>query len=158
MLCFEPVLTIRAGRLLVDHRLGEGVHPVDDAPQIDPEHALPALVMVPRAAARRGAGIVHQHRDPAERGVGPLLKPQDLVHLADIGRHGDDGCARHLGLGAVERVLAQIGEADLHAQRGEPLRRRQADAARPAGDDRGAAFGQSRMHVISPKPGAACSD
>jgi hypothetical protein len=71
MPCFEPVLTI-ARRLLVDHRLGEGVHPVDDAPQIDPEHALPALIMVPRAAARRGAGIVHQHRNPAERGVGPL--------------------------------------------------------------------------------------
>src|ERR1700730_5364768 len=36
----------RARRLLVDHRLGEGVDAVDDAPEIDPEHALPALVMV----------------------------------------------------------------------------------------------------------------
>ena len=51
----------RAGRLLRQHGRREGLHAVDDAPQVDVEHAPPALDVVPRTAAWRGAGIVHQH-------------------------------------------------------------------------------------------------
>src|SRR5712671_7002541 len=51
----------RARRVLIYHRLGESLYAIDDAPKIDVQHTLPVLVMVPRTAARRGAGIVHQY-------------------------------------------------------------------------------------------------
>jgi hypothetical protein len=42
--------------------------------------------------------------------------------------------------GLVERVLAQIGKHQFHADGGEPLRCSEADAARAAGDDGDAIF------------------
>ena len=69
--------------------------------------------------------------------------------FADVGRHGDDvaGPARRadLGRGALERLGRQVGQADLHAERGEALGGGQADAARRAGDDGDAAGRQGGM-------------
>jgi hypothetical protein len=45
--------------------------------------------MVERAAAWRGAGVVHQHIDRAEGGIGTVLEAIHLIDLADIGRYGD---------------------------------------------------------------------
>jgi hypothetical protein len=135
----------RARRLLVDHRLGEGVNAVDDAPKVDREHSLPAIVVVEGAAAGRGAGVVHQHVDRTERGIGTVFEAIYLIDLADIGRHGDELGAGQLRCGPVERVLAQIGEHQFHADRREALGRGEADAARTAGDDGNTAFAQRGM-------------
>ena len=80
----------RARRLLVDHRLGESMDAVNDAPEVDREHALPALIVVKGAAAGRGAGVVHQHVDSAEGGISAVFEPIYLIDLADVGRHGDE--------------------------------------------------------------------
>jgi len=108
---------------------------VDDAPEIDRKHALPALVMVEGASTGRGAGVVHQHVDRAEGGIGAILEAIYLIYLADVSRHGDELGAGQLRRGPVERVLAQIGKHQFHADGGEPLRCSEADAARAAGDD-----------------------
>ena len=137
MPCFEPVLTI-----LRRHRLGESVGAVDDAPQVDAEHALPALVMLERAAAIADAGIVHQHRDLAEALVGGLLQALHVLHHADVGRNrahvglaalgeGGDGISR-----LVQGRALEVGQHDLHAGSGERAGGGKADAGGAAGDDR----------------------
>src|SRR6266404_3830221 len=73
-----------------DHRLREGMDAVDDAPEIDRKHALPALVMVEGASTGRGAGVVHQHVDRAEGAIGAILEAIYLIYLADVSRHGDE--------------------------------------------------------------------
>jgi hypothetical protein len=126
--------------------------------RIDAQYPLPALVIVKRTAACRDAGIVHQHRDLAERVVGAVLQPPHILQPADIGRHRDNGCARQLFGGSVKHLLVQIGEANFHAQRREPLRSSEADPTGAAGDYRSASLRQCRMlwHAIAPNAGAAC--
>jgi len=104
-------------------------------PEIDREHALPALVMVKGAAAGRSAGVVHQHVDRTKGGIGAVFEAIYLIDLADIGRHGDEFGAGQLRCAPVQRVLAQIGEHQSHADRGEALGCGKTDAAGTASDD-----------------------
>ena len=60
------------------------MHAVDDAPEIDADDVLPALVMVERSAARPGAGIVHEDRDLAEGGVDLFLEAAHVLDAADV--------------------------------------------------------------------------
>jgi hypothetical protein len=107
--------------------------------------------MIPGPAARRGAGVVHQHGDVAERRVDLVLQGLHALELADIGRHGDNSRAsgrrggRHVAGGPVERLGRQISQADLQAHRGEVARRRQADPARCPRHDSNATGGKSGM-------------
>src|SRR5215813_12017794 len=66
-----------AMRSLSEHARGEDLHAVDHAPQIDLQHAAPAIDMVPWTTAGRSAGVVHQDCDFAERRVGDIRK---LLH------------------------------------------------------------------------------
>src|SRR5665213_2570043 len=50
-----------AGRALIDHLLREALYAIDHTPEIDIQHTSPATCVFPRAAAWRGAGIVHEH-------------------------------------------------------------------------------------------------
>src|SRR4029453_13922553 len=77
-----------AGRLLRQHGRAEDLHAVDHAPQVDAEQTLPALVMIPGPAARRGAGVVHQHGDVAERRVDLVLQALHALELVYIVRLG----------------------------------------------------------------------
>src|SRR5215469_14623906 len=108
--------------------------------------------MIEWAAAGRGTGVVHQHVDRTKCGVGTVLEAVHFVDLADIRRHGDDLGGRQQSRRPIERVLAQIGEHKLHAERREALGGGKADAARSAGDDRDATLREGRMigHLCTP--------
>ena len=117
MPCFEPVLTIAAGvpwSIIAWAKLWTPL-------MTDAQYPLPALVMVKRAAARRDAGIVHQHPDLAERGIGAVLQPLHILRSADVGRHRDNRRSGQLVCGSVERLSAHIGQANFHDHRREPL-------------------------------------
>jgi len=137
----------RARRVLIYHRLGESLYAIDDAPKIDVQHTLPVLVMVPRTAARRGAGIVHQYGNFAEGVICPVFEALDLFQLADIRRH-----AQHIGRAAFcegcnirhrlfEGISAKIGQANSQPHGGEPFRRCKADSAGGTGHDGDPAIG-----------------
>ena len=79
------------------------------------------------------AGIVDQHVEAAEMGLGVVEQLRHLIRLADIGE-----AAFKAGIGgedAVERTLRQAADIDVGAGGEEALRRGTADAASAAGDD-----------------------
>src|SRR6516225_3959662 len=112
--------------------------------------------MVPRTTTRRSTGVVHEHCDLAEIGIDAFLQTLHLLHLADISGHRENARGRELFCGSVERLLAQIGEANFHAECREPLCRRKADPAGTPGDHRGPSLCKCRMlwHAIAPIAGA----
>ena len=150
MPCFEPVLTIAAGRSLLDHVRSESLDPVDHAPQVDVDDASPAGRIAEQVAASAGPGVVHQHGDLAERVIDRGLQAPDVVEAADVDREGSHrirlrrGGADFRGAG-LERVAAQVRHAHFHAKRGEFGRSRQANAAGRSGDDRDPVRGQCGM-------------
>src|SRR5262245_37064931 len=140
-----PRVDDSARRPLVDHRLGKGMDAVYDSPEIDAEHLLPALVMIPWPAARRGACVIHEYGDLPEFGVGAFFQAPNVLHSADIDRHLDDRSAGQLGGCLVERVLTQVGEAKLHPHGREPSRCSEADPAGATGDHGNAVFAERWM-------------
>jgi hypothetical protein len=137
-----------ARRPLRDHARQEEAHAVDDAPEVHVQRLVPIRERRRDAAADAGGGVVHQQPDLAEPAVdrvpecleilGPCHVGGDGQHvLGSVGRELRDRLAR--GLKVVGR---DVGQAHLHAQRGEPLRRRKPDPHGRAGDDGDAALGQ----------------
>ena len=69
------------------------------------------------------------------------LQPRDLLEPADVDRRGHDvggaalGDGRQFCGGLSEPFGADIGDADLHAEAGEPHRGGKPDAGRASGDD-----------------------
>ncbi len=126
---------------LRDHRRREALHPVDHAPQIGAEHRLPAGIVLERPAAAPAAGIVHQHVDRTEGGIGTLFQRLDRILLADVGDDGDDlALAARRGRSdlhgrRVERSRVEVGDGDLHAEGGKAPGSGQADAIGATGDD-----------------------
>ena len=149
----------RPWRALRDHLRREGLHAVDHAPQVRAQHLLPALVILERSATAAAAGIVHQHVDRTEGGIDLLLQRLDGLLAADVSWKGDDlalSVRRRSGnlLGrCVELRRIEIGDGDLHAERGETLGGGQANAVGATGDDGAAAGRESGMsgHEQTPR-------
>lgn len=93
----------------------------------------------------RCAGIVHQHCDLAEGGIGLVLRGMHVVELADVCGHGTTAGrrdCRDLSCGAVERLGRKVGQAYFQPHRSETARGGETNAARGAGDDGDAAGGE----------------
>ena len=108
------------------------------------------MVLVNQRAERGvGSGVVDQDVQAAE----PLHRQLDAALrrlLVDgVGGHADR-VAGDLSRGCVRRLLLAGGQYHIGAGCGEPLRDREADAARGAGDDRGAAGEMLLSHCPSP--------
>ena len=88
MPCFEPVLTIAAGRPLLDHVGRESLHPVDHAPEVDVDDAPPAGRIAEQFAASAGPGVVHQHGDFTESVEDRGLQAPDVFEVADVDGEG----------------------------------------------------------------------
>ena len=140
----------RRRRPLLDHRRGERVHPVDDAPEVDVDEPAPPGEVAEHPAPAADARVVHEQRDLAERLAGEVPQGFDGLEVADV----DDAEAHVLLLGrrlrdprvsGLERRGVGVRENDFHARPREALRRREADAAGGAGDHRDAAGLKSGM-------------
>ena len=96
--------------------------------------------MIVGSAARRGAGVVHQHRHRPEGGIRLIAQRLDLLEPAHIRRHGPNRLtARGRGVHdksgrLIECRARQVGETDAHAHRRKPHCRRKPDSARRTGD------------------------
>ena len=155
--CFEPVLTIAHGVPCSTIAGAKTWTPLTTPQRFVSRILPPALRVGEEPAAALPPGVVHQQRDLAEGGVGPLLEALDLLAPADVGRHGQHvrparRPARDQGRGGVERGGVHVGHDDPHAEGGEALRGGEADAAGGAGDHGDAAGGEGGMlrHGASP--------
>ena len=122
MPCFDPVLTIAAGRALADHRGSENLHAVDDAPEVDVDDAPPFGPIAEQTAPAADSGVVHQERDIAERLVDGSLEALDVIEIADVDGEGSHvvrprGGRAELRGGGLERFAVGVRHAHLHAER-----------------------------------------
>src|SRR6185312_13021370 len=114
---------------------------VDHAPQIDREYALPVLQRSKTVAVGADAGIVHQDIGAAEPLLHRGLQPLDVIEAADVDGSGHDigGAAfrggRQRSGGCGEALIADIGNADLHAEAGKPRCGGEPDAGGASSDD-----------------------
>ena len=74
----------------VDHAGNESLRPVDNAPEIDAEHALPIFGRPEHVAARLHASIVHKDIDATKPLADGRFQLTDIVQAADIGGTGHD--------------------------------------------------------------------
>ena len=123
---------------LREHDRHEGLHAVDDAPQVHAEHPLPVVERELPGVARTGdAGVVADDVHGTERGERLLGEIVDLGRLGDVGADREHLRALRLDRlgGSGERLLLDVGEDDHHAFGGEALGHAAADSAGGSGDD-----------------------
>ena len=109
--------------------------PCSDAHQVDVEHPAPGVERdVVDAAAAGDTGIVADHMDMAEGGVGCVGRMLDAGGIGNVA-----GNALHIrpeiaqaANGSRQRVHLDIGQHHLHARLRKGPAERQPDAARPA--------------------------
>ncbi len=153
---FRTGVDDRAGRVLRDHRGGEDLHAMNDAPEVDVKDGAPARGVAKQAAAGPfDPCVVHQQGDLAKGLIGRILEALHILSPRDVGddaanRPGARGMAGDLGDGGVERRGVDVGEPQLHAEPGEFYGGGKADAAGGAGDDGDAIFREGGVkHVRS---------
>ena len=101
-------------------------------------------------AVAAAAGVVHEERHLAERLVGALFQPLDIsrfetsVATAMTSPWRPEMCDTPAAAASSASALTSAMH-NLHADPGEALRRGAADARSRAGDDGGAALGESRV-------------
>ena len=158
------------GALVACGRLGADVEDIDDAApaprlhagkglpaepdrreQLEVDVVLPHLVAdLQEGAALRGAGVVDEHVDLAERRLGLLVGLAAALRRADVGGDADDlGIARRGNLGPrlVEALLPARDDGDVGAGADEMLGDGPADALAAAGDERVASV-HAHLHVL----------
>ncbi len=125
------------------HRLGHQ----ERTGEVDRQDALPILQRhVEQRLEHRDAGIVDQRIDAAELPMGLLHGDLDRSWVGDIGLERQGGIRAVQGIDSgAQRVAQNIQHRNLPAVLQEAGRRREADAARRAGD-KGNLF-QLRRHV-----------
>ena len=132
-------VTRLAGREDAGH---ERADPVDHAPQVDVDHAVPVRErQLPGVALHDDAGVVHrdvQLPEVLDRGVGGALDRVGIGHVDDQRPHLGATIGETLGVRREPR-LVEVGHEHAHPRGDERLGDREADPARRAGHDRGAA-------------------
>ena len=132
--------------------------PVDDAPKVDLDQPLPAIVVLPGTTSATNPCIVHENGDLIERRVGLLLEPLDVLAPAHISGDRPNtlcisaGFLHDLRFGALQILAGEIRYADVHSEPRKRLCGGEPDAARATGDDRRTAPSQSRMRAHSHSP------
>jgi len=124
---------------LREHHGDEAAQAVDDAVDVHAHAPFPVGGgALPREAAGGDAGVVAEDVHGAERGEGRVLQGFHLVGLRDIHLHADHGgaCRAELVGGAVEGVLLDVREHDLHALACESARHGEPESAGASGDHR----------------------
>ena len=116
------------------HARQRDLHAVDDAVEVDVDHAHGRrLVLVDEAPHGHDAGVVDQHVEWAEALLGGVDEGLEGVAPGYVEREAGHVGA-HLGRGLLGQLGVEVPDRHLHALAGEGLRRRLADAARGAGD------------------------
>ena len=139
----RPGVDDQAWLAAVGHCGHERLHTVEHPEEVDAQHARPAVWIRERVAAATDAGVVHQHGDRAKAFGDPGGESVDGCPVADV----DDG---NVEAGDIRSGIA-VGDADAHAQVGEPSCRGQADSTGAAGHDgdfAGRQRGVQRAHPI----------
>src|SRR5437016_11388951 len=77
-----------AGPSVLDHARRKHLRAIDDAPEIDAENSLPALMRAEHLAARLDAGIVQEDVGAAEARAHRAFQFRHFIAMADIDRHG----------------------------------------------------------------------
>ena len=101
-----------------------------------------------RPRLRGAAGVVHQRMNGADARLHPIDQPCAIGGAREIGRHVGDAAPvlAQLAQHAADRApLAHSGDHEVPSVPSERLRDAETDAARPAGDERGA--GKSCGHA-----------
>src|SRR5262245_46525302 len=163
---------IEVGALRARGALGADIERVDDAPpaprlhlrpgeprQPDRREQLLIEILAPdvvgdllERTGARGAGIVHDDVDLAERLHGLVIGPLDIRGNGDVALDGVDApsSARTDGLGGViECVAAARHDGDVGARGRKPRRDREPDPLAGAGND-GRAAGETDLHCVLP--------
>ena len=136
------------------HARHEMADAVQHARKIDPEHPVPVLLRhVPDAVGpgpAAHAGVIAEEVDVAPGGESRVGEAPDFRFVKHVCAHGDGDTAFRLDrrLGRGKRPFLDIGEHDLHAFGGEPLRQCEPDPARRSCDDCNLAC--KRIHCVSP--------
>jgi hypothetical protein len=93
----------------------ERPHPVDHAPQVGVEDAVPLVEReLPRGAAVHDAGVVHRDVQTAVPLHGFTSDRVDTYRVAHVAPHGRDITADPLRM-RRDRVLVDVGHDHLHA-------------------------------------------
>jgi hypothetical protein len=124
--------------------VGEGgVRDVQQPLEVERDHAIPLLHWsIDDLAEQHHPGVVDDDVEPPELLRGALHRPDRLLAIGDVGL---DGEAADLRAQRVQTLLAAGGDGDRRALLGEGARRRLADAAARARDERDRAL-QCRGH------------
>ena len=126
------------GCALIDHGLRERLHTVDDAPQVNVQDVLPLFECRPCAGFLAGTGVVHEHIDATEVGVGTRLERRDRGELRDIDDLGFDTLARastHRARRGFKARAVDIRHQHMHAEAGVAPRGGESDAIGGSCDD-----------------------
>src|SRR5215210_8271286 len=154
----RPCIDDCAWRALLDHAWDEGLDAVDDAPKVDLDQPLPAIVVLPGPTSATNPCIVHENGDLMERRVGLLLELLDVLAPAHISGDRSNtlcisaGFLDDLRFGALQVLAGEIRYADVHSEPRKRLCSSEPDAARATGNNRRTAPSQSRMRAHSVLP------
>ena len=140
-----PRLVLRRAQQVRQRRVGDVEQPVE----VERDHPLPLLDRgVDDRAEQHHARVVDHRVEPAELGGRALHGRDRLLAVGDVGLDREPA---DLGRERVEAVLAAGGEGDLRALRRQRPRRRLADPAARARDERDCAV---QCHAGSSTPAA----
>ena len=149
--------------VLLDEPRHERADPVDDPPQVHPEHPRPVgLGELPHRAARAHAGVVADDVERAELVHRPRGQRIDVDSLGHVGADGEHPGAALADLADLlgrhrERVILDVGHHDVHPFCGERVGQRSADAAGGAGDDRDLALEVLHVPTVQEDRYSRCS-